>query len=81
MARHPSSSSWPQLTTRASVSGQSSTARVSRRSHRAGGSEHDHTIHCGGSTSNPRGRTAPEHTACGKESRSEFQVGVTWRRT
>jgi hypothetical protein len=41
MARHPMSSSWPQLTARTSVSGQSSTARLSRRRHRADGSKHD----------------------------------------
>jgi len=41
MARHPMSSSWPQLTARSSVSGQSSTARVTRRHHRADGSKHD----------------------------------------
>ncbi len=41
MARHPMSSSWPQLTARVSVSGQSSTAHVARRHHRADGSKHD----------------------------------------
>jgi hypothetical protein len=41
MARHPMSSSRPQLTARTSVSGQSSTARLSRRRHRADGSKHD----------------------------------------
>src|SRR5437764_10085426 len=42
MARHPMSSSWPQLTARTSVSGQSSTTRVSSRGRRADGSVHDH---------------------------------------
>jgi len=41
MARHPMSGSWPQLTARRSVSGQSSTARVTRRHHHADGSKHD----------------------------------------
>jgi hypothetical protein len=41
MARHPMSSSWPQLTARTSVSGQSSKLALQEDIHRADGSEHD----------------------------------------
>jgi hypothetical protein len=41
MARHPMSSSWPQLTARTSVSGQSSRLGLQEDIHRADGSDHD----------------------------------------
>jgi hypothetical protein len=45
MARHPMSSSWPQLTARTSVSGQSSRLALQEDIHRADGSDHDHHRH------------------------------------
>jgi glucose-6-phosphate 1-dehydrogenase len=41
MARHPMSSSWPQLPARTSVSGQSSRLALQADIHRADGSDHD----------------------------------------
>jgi hypothetical protein len=77
MARHPMSSSWPQLTARTSVSGQSSRLAL----------QEDITVRTAQNTiftDSPDGvrlprrtrSTAPEPAACGQGSSPGFQAGV-----